>query len=254
MGMFVNTNVRSLNTQRSLNYSTRELDRSFTRLASGKRINSAKDDAAGLSISTRFNSQVRGLNTAIRNTNDGISLVQTVEGALQESMSLLQRMRELSIQAANDINTGKDRQSINFEVQSLIRELDRIADKTVFNNKRVLSGDFMQGYFHVGSNADDVVEVNIRDARAKSLGRSAIKETAVVSTNAFSKAAGHVLINGITIRSTSAVDDSLSTSFASGSALAKAEAINDATSYTGCLLYTSPSPRDLSTSRMPSSA
>ena len=221
MGMFVNTNVRSLNTQRSLNYSTREQPLACTTYRSGKRINSAKDDAAGLSISTRFNSQVRGLNTAIRNTNDGISLVQTVEGALQESMSLLQRMRELSIQAANDINTGKDRQSINFEVQSLIRELDRIADKTVFNNKRVLSGDFMQGYFHVGSNADDVVEVNIRDARAKSLGRSAIKETAVVSTNAFSKAAGHVLINGITIRSTSAVDDSLSTSFASGSALAK---------------------------------
>ncbi|MBV70335.1 MAG: flagellin [Myxococcales bacterium] len=233
MGMFVNTNVRSLNTQRSLNYSTKALDRSFQRLASGKRINSAKDDAAGLSISTRFTAQIRGLNTAVRNTNDGISLVQTVEGALQESMALLQRMRELSVQAANDINTTQDRQSINFEIQSLILELDRIADNTLFNDKKVLSGDFMQGYFHVGAKADDVVEVNVRDAHAKALGRSAIKQTAVVSTNALSKNGGDILINSITVRTTSAADDQLSTSFAAGSALAKAAAINDATNYTG---------------------
>jgi flagellin len=233
MGMFVNTNVRSLNTQRSLNYSSKELDRSFQRLASGKRINSAKDDAAGLSISSRFTAQVRGLGAAIRNTNDGISLVQTVEGALHESMALLQRMRELSVQAANDINTSADRESINFEMESLKEELDRIADTTLFNDKRVLSGDFMQGYFHVGSKADDVIEVNIRDARAKSLGRSAIKQTALVSTNSLDRINGDILINGITIRTTSSVDDRLSTSFASGSAIAKASAINNATDFTG---------------------
>jgi flagellin len=232
MGMFVNTNVRSLNTQRSLNYSTKELDRSFQRLASGKRINSAKDDAAGLSISTRFTAQIRGLGAAIRNTNDGISLVQTVEGALQEFMALLQRMRELSVQAANDINTRKDRESINFEMDSLIRELDRIADTTLFNDKKVLSGDFMQGFFHVGAKANDVVEVNVRDARAKSLGRSAIKQTAVVSTNALDRINGDILINGVTIRATSVVDDKLSTSYRNGSAISKAAAINNATNFT----------------------
>ncbi len=232
MGLFVNTNVRSLNTQRSLNYSSRELDRSFQRLSSGKRINSAKDDAAGLSISTRFSAQIRGLNQAVRNTNDGISLVQTVEGALHESVSLLQRLRELSVQAANDINTTDDRESINFEIQSLIKELDRIAENTLFNNKRVLSGEFMQSYFHVGAGADDAIQVNVRDARAKSLGRSAIRETAVVATGALNRNAGDVLINGITIRTTSASDDSLSTSFAGGSAIAKAAAINDASKLT----------------------
>jgi flagellin len=233
MGLFVNTNIRSINSQRSLNYSTKQLNRSFQRLASGKRINSAKDDAAGLSISTRFTAQIRGLNTAIRNTNDGISLVQTVEGALQESMSLLQRMRELSVQAANDINTDADRNSINFEVDSLIKELDRISDTTTFNNKKVLSGDFMQGYFHVGANADDVIEVNIRDARAKALGRSAIRQTSVVSTNSLDRASGDLLINGITIRTTSDTDDKLSTSFSAGSAIAKASAINDMQKFTG---------------------
>ncbi len=233
MGMFVNTNIRSINSQRSLNASSKVLNRSFQRLSSGKRINSARDDAAGLSISTRFTSQVRGLNTAIRNTNDGISLVQTVEGALQESMSLLQRMRELSVQAANDINTEADRKSINFEVDSLITELDRIADSTEFNNRKVLRGEFMQGYFHVGANADDVVEVNIRDARAKALGRSAIRVGEVVTTNALSRINGDLLINGVTVRATTSVDDTVSTSFASGSAIAKAAAINDMKKFTG---------------------
>ena len=144
-------------------------------------------------------------------------------------MALLQRMRELSVQAANDINTSSDRTSIDFEVQSLIRELDRIADSTSFNNKKVLSGDFMQGYFHVGANADDVIEVNIRDARAKALGRSAIRQTDVVSTNALSRINGDLLINGVTIRSTTRPTIS-STSFASGSAIAKAAAINDMSS------------------------
>ena len=233
MGLFVNTNVRSLNTQRSLADSTRALNRSFQRLASGKRINTAKDDAAGMSISSRFTSQIRGIGAAVRNTNDGISLVQTVEGALQESMALLQRMRELSVQAANDINTDADRNSINLEIQSLVKELDRIAEKTTFNNKAVLSGGFMRGFFHVGANADDVIEVNIQDARTKSLGRSAIRTTGVVTTDGFDKANGDLVVQGITIRSTTSVDDMVSTSFASGSAIAKAAAINDAAQFTG---------------------
>ena len=112
MGLFVNTNTAALNSGRNLNRSTRSLATSFERLSSGMRINSAKDDAAGLAISQRMTTQVRGINQAIRNTNDGISLAQTAEGALQETTNILQRMRELSVQAANDTNTAKDRQSI----------------------------------------------------------------------------------------------------------------------------------------------
>ena len=233
MGLFVNTNVRSLNTQRSLNFSAKRLERSFERLSSGKRINSAKDDAAGLAISTRFTSQVRGLTAAVRNTNDGISMVQTVEGALQESVSSLQRMRELAVQAANDINNEADRFAINLEVQGLVTELDRIAESTTFNEKKVLTGEFMQGFFHIGYKADERVQVNIHDARAKALGRSAVKTTNVVTTNALDKGAGSVLINGVTIRTTSRSDDTVSTSFSSGSAISKAAAINDASKFTG---------------------
>lgn len=233
MGIFINTNIRSLNTQRTLNMSNRDLDRTFARLSSGKRINAAKDDAAGLSISNRFTSQIRGLNQAVRNTNDGISLTQTVEGALQESTNILQRMRELSVQAANDINTKEDREAINAEVQDLITELDRIAETTSFNNRKVLNGEFMQGYFHVGYKSDDTIQVNIKDARAKALGRSAIVTTATVSTNALDRANGDLTISGVTIRSTSDVDDTLSNSFRAGSGIAKAAAINDMSAYTG---------------------
>ena len=233
MGIFINTNIRALNTQRTLNMSNKGLDRTFARLSSGKRINAAKDDAAGLSISNRFTAQIRGLNQAVRNTNDGISLTQTVEGALQESTNILQRMRELSVQAANDINTVQDREAINAEVQDLITELDRIAETTSFNNRKVLNGEFMQGYFHVGHKADDNIQVNIRDARAKALGRSAIMTTNVVSTDALDRSNDDLVISGVTIRSTNVVDDTLSTSFRAGSAIAKAAAINDSTAFTG---------------------
>lgn len=236
MGIFVNTNIRALNTQRSLNTSNRGLDRTFQRLSSGKRINAAKDDAAGLTISNRFTAQIRGLNAAVRNTNDGISLTQTVEGALQESTNILQRMRELSVQAANDVNTANDRAAINAEVQDLISELDRIAESTTFNDHKILNGDFMQGYFHIGHKADDTIQVNIRDSRARSLGRSAIMTTQTVSTNALSRTNGDLVITGqggpVTIRSTNAVDDTLSTSYKAGSAISKAAAINDMTPFT----------------------
>ena len=125
MGLFVNTNTAALNSQRNLNRATRSLGTSFQRLSSGMRINSAKDDAAGLAISQRMTTQVRGINQAIRNTNDGISLAQTAEGALQETTSILQRMRELSVQAANDTNKFADRQSIQDEMNQLIDEIDR---------------------------------------------------------------------------------------------------------------------------------
>ncbi|MCA9538355.1 MAG: flagellin [Myxococcales bacterium] len=233
MGLFINTNIASINSQRNLTASTNRLTRSFQRLSTGKRINSAKDDAAGLAITTRFSAQIRGLNQAVRNTNDGISLAQTVEGALQESTNILQRMRELAVQAASDINTEKDRESINSEVNQLIAELDRIGNTTTFNNQKVINGDFVQSFFHVGANAYETLSVRVRDARSTNLGLSAIATTDVVGTDALARGAADVVINGITIRTTVAEDDTVSTSFATGSAIAKAAAINDMTEFTG---------------------
>ena len=231
MAMYINTNLASLNAQRNLFKSTTQLGRTFQRLSSGLRINSARDDAAGLAISNRFTAQIRGLNQAVRNTNDGISLAQTVEGALQESTNILQRIRELSIQAANDTNSDSDRGSLDLEVQQLVDELNRIGDTTTFNNQRVLDGSFIQSFFHVGANAHETIAVSIKDARASSLGRAAVLTTNVVSTQAI--ASGDLLINGVTVRATNDFDDTVSTTLSASSAIAKAEAINDMTKFTG---------------------
>jgi len=142
MALSINTNVASLNAQRNLGATQSNLAKSMQRLSSGLRINSAKDDAAGLAISDRMTSQIRGLNQAVRNANDGISLAQTAEGAMQESTNILQRMRELAVQSANDSNTGSDRASLQKEVAQLQQELDRIATTTSFNGKNVLDGTF----------------------------------------------------------------------------------------------------------------
>lgn len=135
MALTINTNVASLNAQRNLGKSQNDLNQSMQRLSSGLRINSAKDDAAGLAISDRMTAQITGLNQAVRNANDGISLSQTAEGALQESTNILQRIRELAVQSANDTNSASDRESLQAEVDQLIEELDRIADTTQFNGK-----------------------------------------------------------------------------------------------------------------------
>jgi flagellin len=137
------------------------------------RINSAKDDAAGLAISERMTTQVRGLTQAIRNTNDGMSLAQTAEGGLQETTSILQRMRELSVQSANDTNTGADRESIQLEVDALVGELNRIAEKTTFNNQNILDGSFTGAKFHIGANSRESLTISVKDARAEQLGRQA---------------------------------------------------------------------------------
>src|SRR6056297_942125 len=140
MALTINTNVMSLNAQRNLNSSQGALAKSMQRLSSGLRINSAKDDAAGLAISDRMTAQVRGLNQAARNANDGISLAQTAEGALQESTNILQRMREIAVQSANDTNSASDRASLNDELTQLQQELDRIAQTTEFNGTNLLDG------------------------------------------------------------------------------------------------------------------
>ena len=235
MGLFVNTNVASLNAQRNLNGASRTLGRSFQRLSSGLRINSAKDDAAGLGISDRMTSQVRGLNQAIRNTNDGVSLAQTAEGGLAESTTILQRVRELAVQSANDTNTTADRESIQDEVDQLVGELDRIATKTTFNNKAVLDGTFIGAKFHIGANANDTITVSVKDARSESLGRQArVSSDSFITQGAGEELiADDIVINAITIRATSAVDDQFSTADGASSAIAKAAAINDASEFTG---------------------
>jgi flagellin len=153
MSMTINTNVASLNGQRNLATSQNKLSNSLQRLSSGLRINSAKDDAAGLAISNRMSSQIRGMNQAARNANDGISLAQTAEGALQESTQILQRIRELAVQSANDTNTASDRTSMQAEVEQLTEELQRIAETTQFNGKNLLDGTLVDATFQVGANA-----------------------------------------------------------------------------------------------------
>ncbi len=170
MALVVNTNVSSLTAQRNLVSTNRSLTRSIQRLSSGLRINSAKDDAAGLAISDRMNSQIRGLNQAVRNANDGISMAQTAEGALQESTNILQRIRELAVQAANDSNTGADRASIQKEVSQLQAELNRIANTTAFNGQNLLDGTFGSAKIHVGAEASQNISVSMGDVRATSIG------------------------------------------------------------------------------------
>ena len=173
MGLFINTNASALNAQRQLNSTTNSLGRSFERLSSGLRINGAKDDAAGLSITTRFSAQIRGLNQAVRNSNDGISLAQTAEGALNETTNILQRIRELAVQSANDTNNSNDRASLNAEVDQLKAELNRIAETTNFNGNNVLDGDFLARDIQVGANVGETLSVSIAGAGTKDLARQA---------------------------------------------------------------------------------
>jgi flagellin len=170
MPQFINTNAYSLNAQRNLNASQNDLSTSLQRLSSGLRINSARDDAAGLAISDRLTSQIRGLNQAVRNANDGISLAQVAEGALQESTNILQRMRELSIQSANGSNSDSDRQALQAEVAQLQAELTRIADTTAFGGRKLFDGTFGQAQFQVGAEANQTIAFALRDTDATQIG------------------------------------------------------------------------------------
>ncbi len=171
MALTINTNVASLNAQRNLSRSQGDLSRSMERLSSGLRINSAKDDAAGLAISDRMTAQIRGLNQASRNANDGISLAQTAEGAMQESTNILQRMRELAVQAANATNSAADRSALQAEVNQLKTEMNRIAQSTTFNGLHILDGSFVSQQFQVGPNANETIGVSIKSMAADDLGR-----------------------------------------------------------------------------------
>ncbi len=171
MALGINTNVASLNAQNQLGDSQRLNDQALQRLSSGLRINSAKDDAAGLAISTRFQAQISGLNVAQRNANDGISLAQTAEGALDEITNNLQRIRELSVQSANGTNSASDRAALQAEVDQLVEEVDRVATQTSFNGIKLLDGNFENQAFQVGANVGQTITVdNIANARSSALG------------------------------------------------------------------------------------
>src|SRR3954464_9923618 len=171
MPQVINTNVASLNAQRNLTTSQGQLATALQRLSSGLRINSAKDDAAGLAISERFTAQIRGINQAARNANDGISLSQTAEGALASVSENLQRIRELSVQSANATNSASDRASLQLEVAQLTAEIDRVATQTAFNGTNLLDGTFTAKAFQVGANVGQTITVSsIANARASALG------------------------------------------------------------------------------------
>jgi flagellin len=182
----INTNVMSLTAQRNLNASQGDLSTAIQRLSSGLRINSAKDDAAGLAIATRMTSQINGLNQAVRNANDGISMAQTTESALGEVTNNLQRIRELAVEAANGTYSTADRAALDVEVEQRLAEIDRIASKTTFHGQNVLDGSLGTVDFQVGANVGDTVSVDFStiDATTNTLGVNGISVTGADATNA----------------------------------------------------------------------
>lgn len=169
MAITVNTNVSALVAQRHLNSATEMLNQSLERLSSGKKINSAKDDAAGLQISNRLETQMRGLDVAVRNANDGVSIMQTAEGAMQESTNLLQRMRDLSLQSANGSNSKAERIALQEEMAALNDELNRIAETTSFGGRKLLNGTFGQSSFQIGASSGEAVQLSLKNMRSDSI-------------------------------------------------------------------------------------
>ncbi|PKF73081.1 flagellin [Pseudomonas fluvialis] len=198
MALTVNTNIASLNTQRNLNKSSAALDTSLQRLSTGSRINSAKDDAAGLQIANRLSSQINGLNVAVKNSNDGISMAQTAEGALQQSTAILQRMRDLSLQSANGSNSESERKALNSEVTELKKELDRISNTTTFGGKKLLDGSFETTTFQVGSAANETISVKIDEMSTDSLDGDFYETTLATATGTAATASGSIAV-GLTV-------------------------------------------------------
>jgi flagellin len=247
MALVVNTNIQALNAQRNLEGTGRLLAKSLERLSSGLRVNNASDDAAGLAIATRLGAQVRGLNQAIRNANDGVAILQTAEGALQEITSIVTRVKELAVQSANGTNSSTDRASLNAEVQSLIAEVTRIATQTKFGSTAILDGSFSAA-FQVGVEAGQTVSATVGNFRASALtGTVATQNLTFVAdvtavgaadANAFDGVTGAELLltgpKGVAYaRATVAADDTVSAVGNASSAVALAKSINEQTPLTG---------------------
>jgi len=204
MPQVINTNILSLTAQRNLDKSQGALATSLERLSSGLRINSAKDDAAGLAISERFTTQIRGLNQAVRNANDGISFAQTAEGALSTIGGSLQRIRELAVQSANDTNSASDRQALNNEVNQLIAEVNRVSASTQFNGQNILDGTLSNLVFQVGANQNQTISVDGVDARGSQLGAAVAEGTAILDSFITGTGFTDVTIQGISVDLSSA--------------------------------------------------
>ena len=233
MPSIINTNIASMNAQRNLDVSGAGLQTALQRLSSGLRINSAKDDAAGLAISERMTSQIRGLDQATRNANDGISLVQTAEGAVSGMSDNLQRLRELSLQASNATNSAADRQMIQTEVSQLVTEIDRVASMTEFNGMKLLDGSFASKAFQVGANTNQTISVSMDSARTTKLG-STDTASLTAANNGTAMASADLILNGVTVGASLASSDNASTGTAiASSGIAKAAAINAVSANSG---------------------
>src|SRR5438128_2490531 len=174
MALTINSNIASLNAQRNLGKTSGQLERALARLSSGMRINSAKDDAAGLSISDRMTTQLRGMNQAVRNANDAVSLAQTADGGLSEVTDNLQRIRELAVQATNATNTASDRAALDAEVQQRLAEIERVATQSSFNGQKILDGTFGSATFQVGANVGETISLGLSTStRTAALGKTA---------------------------------------------------------------------------------
>ncbi len=202
MPSVINTNIASLNTQRNLTASQSSLATSIQRLSTGLRVNSARDDAAGLAIAERMSSQIRGLNVAARNANDGVSLAQTAEGSLGKIGDMVQRMRELAVQSSNATNNATDRASLQSEVAQLKQEIDRVATSTTFNGTKLLDGSFTAAKFQVGADAgEDITVSSITNAQLAGMGvvNRAATQSSTAITDLTATALGDLTINGTDI-------------------------------------------------------
>lgn len=207
MGLTVNTNLSSINAQRNVGVSSEQLAKSLERLSSGLRINRAADDAAGLSIATKLSAQVRGLQQAARNANNAISLVQTAEGSLNTSTNILQRLRELAVQAASDDNTASDRTALNAEASQLVSELTRTANTAEFNGANLLDGSYTGKVFQIGANSGQTISFDIGDARSKGLGKRATL-TGDLQNGAFNGQSANVTAGQLKVNDQNVITDS----------------------------------------------
>jgi flagellin len=231
MPQIINTNIASLNAQRNLDKSQSSNQQALQRLSSGLRINSAKDDAAGLAISTRFTSQIKGLNVAVRNAGDGIALAQTAEGALGSMNDSLQRIRELAVQSSNATNSDVDREALQSEVDQLVAEITRTSEETDFNGRKLLDGSFSAS-FQVGANAGQTIDISIGQLTADKLGVGTANGVSAQG-NASGLQNGDLAINGVAIDPSTSSSDSASVVNSASSAIAKVDAINAKSDLTG---------------------
>ena len=235
----INTNVKALVAQESMRSNNSKLSTAMERLSTGLRINSAKDDAAGLAISNRMTAQIRGMSMAIKNANDGISMAQTADGAYGQVTSMLQRMRELAVQAANGAVTGTDRESIQLEIEELKAEINNVAERTNFNGIKLLDGSAQDIKLQTGTNEGELMSVGFSSVKAKDIGSGdapALTSVGGLVDTRGALAAGDLVINGVVVNASLATDDNLSMSAsAAASSIAKAAAINRVSSESGVI-------------------